>query len=573
MSEEMCQKRGQRIVAAGLLFGAAACAEAAPAPKPPRLVVVLVADQMRADYIEQFGPRFSAGLKRLRDQGAYFKNAAYPYANTVTCAGHATISTGAVPVKHRIAGNVWWDRAAGQLVTCTSDPRVRPISYGPAVTGGDSASRLAVPSLAEEMRAQLGPGSRAVTVSSKARSAIMLAGHRADAATWFDTPAGAWVSSSAYSDKPVPFVEAYVKAHPVVADFGRSWERVRPPSDYLFTDEGVGERPLANWTRAFPHVLRGRGDAPDGLFYLAWDTSPFSDAYLGGLARAAVDGLHLGQGPSTDFLGVSFSALDMVGHRFGPRSHEIQDVLFRLDTLIGELLDHLDKVVGPDNYVVALSADHGVAAVPEQAAAEGADAGRVVAEDLARRLDRALEPALGPGTHVVRASYADLYFKPGDRARIAGDPALLKTVMDTLLAVPGVARVIRPEELPAVKEDDAIGRAVAASYVADRSGDLVVIPKPNWLVVSSAAVLTGQATTHGSPNIYDRRVPIVLMGPGVRPGVRDEAATPADIAPTLAHFIGVRLPSATGRVLSEALVDSKPAVTSAPATEAKGRHR
>jgi hypothetical protein len=194
----------------------------------------------------------------------------------------------------------------------------------------------------------------------------------------------------------------------------------------------------------------------------------------------------------------------------------------------------------------------------------------VVAEDLALRLDRALEPALGPGPHVVRASYADLYFKPGDRARIAGDPALLKTVMDTLLAVPGVARVIRPEELPALKEDDAIGRAVAASYVPDRSGDLVVIPKPNWLVVSSAALLTGQATTHGSPNIYDRRVPIVLMGPGVRPGVRDEAATPADIAPTLAHFIGVRLPSATGRVLSEALVDSKPAVTSA--TEAKGRH-
>ena len=172
-------------------------------------------------------------------------------------------------------------------------------------------------------------------MSIKERTAITLAGHRADAVTWFSAAAGGFVTSSAYTSAPVPFVAAFAQANPMTADLGKVWTRTLPAERYLFADAGTGEKPASYWSAEFPHALKAKGDAPDAQFFEAWEASPFSDDYLGRLAIASVDALKLGQGTGTDFLGISFSALDYVGHDFGPTSHEVQDTLVRLDRTIG----------------------------------------------------------------------------------------------------------------------------------------------------------------------------------------------------------------------------------------------
>jgi predicted AlkP superfamily pyrophosphatase or phosphodiesterase len=282
-------------------------------------------------------------------------------------------------------------------------------------------------------------------------------------------------------------------------------------------------------------------------FRSRWQSSPFADEYLGRLAMALIAGLQLGQQSSTDFLGVSFSALDRIGHDFGPLSHEVQDALVRLDATLGSLLDHLDRLIGPDHYVVALSADHGVSPVPEQLAEIGIDAGRIRAGDVVDRVDRALASVLGPGKYVARLFYTDLYFSPGVYDKLTSDPRAMAAALEALRATPGVAAVYRSDELTrGLYRDDGMAAAAALSYFAGRSGDLIVVPQPYWIVSSSAA-------THGSANSYDRAVPVVLMGGGIRPGQYLERASPADIAPTIAFLTGIVLPRPYGRVLTEAL--------------------
>jgi predicted AlkP superfamily pyrophosphatase or phosphodiesterase len=528
----------------------------------PKLVVVLVVDQMRADYVDQFRHQWTGGLRRLLEHGAWFRQAAYPYLSTHTCVGHATIGTGTFPATHGIVDNAWWDRESGKVVTCTEDADATAVSYGPAARGGESARRLLMPTLAEELRAQTSGGARVVTISIKARSAIMLAGRRADAVTWHDDRTGAWVTSSAYG--AVPFVEKYVKAHPMEADYGKTWSPALPEQAYLYADSAEGKKGPEGWGAMFPHVLRGlpTSDKPDAAFYRQWETSPFSDAYLGHLGQEAVNALGLGKGPGTDFLGISFSALDLVGHAYGPQSHEVQDVLVQLDRTLGGLFEYLDKMVGPDNYVVAFSADHGVVPIPEALARIGIDAGRIDRADLTARVEKALEPALGPGHHVARVSDADIYFAAGVYSKIADYPAAMQAVQQAIRSVPGVAQVFRSEE---VRERPATGdpfaRAAALSYFPGRSGDLIIVTRPYWIfdyVGKDGSSLVG--TTHGSPYLYDQRVPLFLLGAGFKAGEYLEATSPADIAPTLAFLCGITLARSDGRVLTEVLVPPAAAV-------------
>ncbi len=518
------------------------------APARPKLLVMLVVDQMRGDYIDRYGGQWTGGLRRLADEGAWFREAGYPYLNTVTCAGHATIGTGSLPRTHGLALNEWWDRTAGREVTCTADPNAPLVSYGTPAKGGDSSWRLEVPTLADALRAQLDPAPRVVTVSLKARAAIMLAGHGGTAVTWMD--GNDWVTSTAFADAPVPFVQRFVTANPVAAELGEVWTRALDASAYLFADDGLGERPLRGWGPTFPHPLAGDGTGTDADRWERWRRSPYSDAYLGRLAEAAIDALKLGQGPGLDYLGVSFSALDLVGHRFGPRSQEVQDMLVGLDRTVGHLLDHLDRTVGRGRYVVAFSADHGVAPIPEQMAALGLSAGRVDLRHMASRVEEVLQPWLGPGRHLAATNYTDLYFAPGVYDRLRARPDAMRAVLAAIRAEPGIWKVYRSEELQsadASAASDLLMRAAAESYVPDRSGDLLVVPRPYW-------ILSSDATTHGSANWYDQHVPLVLMGAGVRPGQYLTRASPADVAPTLAFLAGVTLARPDGRVLSEALV-------------------
>lgn len=524
----------------------------------PSLVVILVVDQMRRDYVDDYGAPWTGGLRRLLNEGAWFTNASYPYLTTLTCPGHATISTGTFPSTHGIINNQWWDRATQQLISCTNDPESKEVPYSQATPGGGgSAHLLAVPTLASVLAdAKPEPG-RVVALSLKRASAAMLAGMKGNPVLW--RQGDHWSSSTTYTAAPDKTAMRFLTANPIEPDFGAAWTREGKKSDYKYDDNGLGEKPSAEWNAEFPHLLQPRSGKPTTFFYEAWEQSPFADAYVGRFAAAMIDGLKLGKGTSTDYLAISFSTLDIVGHDFGPRSHEVQDVLRRLDDTIATLLEQLDKKVGRDRYVLALTADHGVAAIPEQLKAEGQDAGRAKMNDIMALVNDVVSKKFGNGRWVAIEAYSEFYFRTGVYDRIAADPELLAAVVAAIESQPGVAKVYdgRALRAGATASLDAIGAAAARSFFPERSGDLLIVLKPNWIFVSDdKSIVPGNATTHGSPYPYDQRVPMVLFGSGIKPGRYDQAATPADIAPTLARICAVPLPTATGRVLEEALVPS-----------------
>ena len=522
----------------------------------PKLVVVIVVDQMRGDYVDKFQAEWSAGLKRLINEGAWFRAAAYPYAATETCVGHSTISTGSFPSRHGMIANSWWDRDLQKMVTCTSDPTIKNTAYAGGTTkGGDSAWRMLLPSFAEELKYQGGGATRIVTFSLKARAAITMAGHKADAATWFDTSTGAWVTSSQYNT--MPFVEAFIRKHPVSADFGKIWTLSLPDSTYLYSEKAMGASDVDGWTAGFPHALKGKAEstAPDETFYEQWAISPFADTYLTELAEDAVDSLNLGREGATDYLGVSYSSVDYVGHTFGPRSREMQDVLARLDKDLGALFAHLDRKVGRGNYTVALSADHGVVPIPLEMATTGVDAGVLSLPTVKDSIETALLPFNFAKPAIVRMAGNDIYFADGVYDQLKQNPAAMEAALAAARKVAGVAAVFRADDLG---RDDltlsTIRTAFELSYFAGRSGDLFVLQKPYWLTTASAEG-TGRhtGTGHGSPYNYDQQVPIFLMGFGIRPGEYFDEVTPADIAPTLGVLTGTTLATRDGHPLKEAL--------------------
>jgi Type I phosphodiesterase / nucleotide pyrophosphatase len=523
------------------------------APARPKLVVLLVVDQMRGDYVDKFLPQWTGGLRRLVTEGAWFRDAAYPYAVTETCVGHATISTGALPATHGMVANAWWDRGTQTMVTCTADPNAKNSGYaGVSQTGGDSAWRMELPSFAEELKFQTNGATRVVTFSLKARAAIALAGHKADAVTWAD--GGGWVTSSVYGT--MPFVDQYAKTHPIKDDYGKTWTPSLPRAAYWYDERTTGAVPPDGWDLTFPHPLRGKaaGNEPDAAFYERWVSSPLADAYLTGFAKTAVDSLGLGQGGGTDFLGVSYSALDYAGHGFGPRSWEVQDILVRLDKDLADLFAHLDKKVGRGNYVVALSADHGVAPVSEDMEKTGADVGVLHMAELQERMEKALEPFNLAKPAIARMNGSEVYFAPDVYEKLKHDDKAMRALMDAALAQPGVAEVFRAEQVqdrPATQSPTR--SALAYSYFAGRSGDLFIVPKPYWLMDRSAPGKRRYGAGHGAPYNYDQHVPVLFMGFGIHHGEYFDQVTPADIAPTLATLCGITLATRDGHILSQAL--------------------
>jgi len=574
------------FLAVSIAFAPPIAAQASPrpaapktseAPASPKLVVVLVVDQMRGDYVDKFLGQWTGGLKRLVKEGAWFRDAAYPYAPTETCVGHATIATGAFPSTHGIIANEWWNRTAPgkeKNKRCTEWYALTPEDQAHKVTnilyaekedqqleGGDSAWRLQVPSFADELLFQGSGDSRSVTFSLKARAAIMLAGHRSNAVTWFDDMRGAWETSSDYGTKS--FIGSYVRAHPVSRAYGKTWSPTLNDSEYLYPRQATGAVPPKGWeaSLAFPHPLRGRaaGTGPDDAFYSQWEASPYADAYLTKLAETAVDEMELGKRSGTDYLGVAYSTLDHVGHAFGPRSWEVQDILVRLDQDLGELFSHLDSKVGRQNYIVVLTADHGVVPIPEDSKAAGEDAGWVYRPEVKEVATRALVSTgfAKEGEEIIAAINGnDIYFAAGFYDRLKLNTEAMQAVIHALKEIPGVAEVYGAEELASHPGSlSPTFRAESTGYFAGRSGDLFLVPKAYWAFASwrkKDVKLTG--TVHGTPYYYDQHVPVLLMGFGIQPGQYFEPITPADIAPTFAALCGITLAPRDGHVLSEVLL-------------------
>jgi predicted AlkP superfamily pyrophosphatase or phosphodiesterase len=542
--------------------GARRAASANAKTTKPRLVLLIAVDQFRYDYLERFGDLFAEnGIRRLMREGASWADANYDHVPTETAPGHATMLTGAWPSETGIIANDWYDRAEARRVNNVGDDTVRALGGGDKEVAS-SPRNLLCSTLGDELKLATNNRSRVVGVSLKNRAAILPAGRMADAAYWFSAQTGEFVSSSYYFERLPDWVARFNAGHPADKFFGAKWERLLPVAEYerrAGRDDAPWERGDGKLSYTFPHLMTGGLSKPGPEFYDALSYSPFTNELLLDFAEQAVTNERLGEDTDADVLTVSFSANDIVGHRYGPYSQEVMDVTLRVDRQIARLLDFVDAHVGLRNTVVVFTADHGVAPSPVHAASLRLPGAYVKVSDVLAAVRNRLRARFGKAgerdresDYVQTFSNGQLYF---NRAALERDGVNIeeaeRVAGEAALTVPGVARYFTRTQLlnGAVSQSDAVARRVMHGYNARRSGDLVVIAEPFKYLADYVAV-----ATHGTPYSYDTHVPLIIMGGGLAPGRYTVPATPADIAPTLALMLGVQSPSsATGRVLVEAL--------------------
>jgi predicted AlkP superfamily pyrophosphatase or phosphodiesterase len=522
----------------------------APAARP-RLVVAIVVDQLRADYMDRFRPFFArSGFNLFLQRGASFAEARYEHATTSTCPGHAVILTGSYGSVNGIIANNWYDASEGHEEYCAADTSVKVIG---ADLEGRSPRNLHGATVGDLLKISTGGGSRVVTVSAKDRSAIMLGGHLADAAYWMQDTL--FVTSTYYRPEMPQWAREFNASGKVSSYFGKAWERLLPVSAYdmVGPDDVPAERDEAGTGRTFPHPIAG-GPAIGEAFIEAFDRSPFSNEVVADFAMRAVTAEGLGRGTVPDLLGISFSANDRVGHAYGPDSHEVMDVTIRLDRTLARLFGFLDRTVGLAHVVIVLTADHGVAPLPEvfQRLHPGASARRFHPAVVDTVVNAALEARYGPAPApgwVVYHDQPQLYLNLAVlRAKRAAVEEAERVAQTAVMSLPGVHEALTATELRK-------GRAAGArtgevySFYPGRSGNIYYQMAP-YILVDGEPTGTG----HGTPWAYDQQVPLLWFGSRIVPGIRQTQASVADIAPTLSALLGLTAPGgAQGRVLSEIL--------------------
>ena len=535
-------------------------AEPAPAAKPA-LVVVLTIDQFRGDYLARFREHFvPGGLKLLLEGGANFVDCRYNHAITKTAAGHAVVLTGVHADVHGIINNAWVDRETLKRVNCVDDDSVQILGRaddrggarlpGATTPLGASPRRLLATTVGDELKLTHGGRSKVIGISSKDRSAILLAGKLADAAYWMDK--GRIVTSTHYMKEIPAWVRAFNDAGRVDSFFGKRWERLLPVAAYdalQGPDDVPGESTDFSMGRTFPKRINGGTEKISSAYYEAFENSPYKSEVLVDFARLVVENENLGGRGVTDMLCLSFSVNDTVGHNYGPDSHEVMDITLRTDRMIADLFSFLDRRIGLKNCTIILTADHGIAPIPERlkAMSPNFSAGRVDNVQLLKTCEAALERAYGPlsdGRHWLVIDENNLLFlRDVLKEKNVAQPVAEKVVRDALLTVDFVEAAFTRTELEEGKVSGPYAEATMLSFNRARSGDLYYQMKPYWVDRKTG-------TNHGSPYIYDTHVPMVWYGVGVKPGTYTERVGVEDIAPTLAHLLSImRPPMRQGRVL------------------------
>lgn len=489
----------------------------------PKLLVAIVIDQFRYDYLTRFQSDYKEGLAELMKRGAVFSQAYYEHFPTVTAIGHSTILSGATPSISGIVGNEWYDRATGKNITSVSDEGTNLIGVPEANRRGSSPHRMLVSTVADEIKIANGGKTRTVGISAKDRAAILPAGRMADGAYWFDPNTGNFVSSTWYQ-----------KALPQWAD---KFNGSRFADKYLNFD----------WTYE-GKTVRHLDASLSKKYYDELERTPIENELIESFSEAAIEGEQLGQHDGTDVLTVSFSAHDRVGHSVGPHAPEMRDLSIRTDHTIGKLLKFIDAKVGLDNVVIAFTADHGVSPLPEYLNERKMPGGRITEVSVRSTVQAVLAAKYGDGKWVVGYSGPAPYLN-WDLMKEKGLNAaeVQNTAADAVRSIPHIYRVYtRTQLLNGLILEDLIDRKVRAGFNAQRSSDLFIVAEPYYLFEAAG-------TSHGTPYNYDAHVPIILMGPGIKPGRYDARAAVNDIAPTLATLVGVETPSGSvGRVLNEA---------------------
>jgi arylsulfatase A-like enzyme len=508
------------LAALFLLIPAQAAPPAAPKTK---LVVAIIIDQFRYDYMTRFDASYQYGLRRLHDAGAFFTDAHQAHYPTVTAVGHAAFLTGSIPAIDGIVGNEWFDRETGKMVTSVSDDATKLVGGNGGT--GSSPKRLVGSTLGDEIKIA-GPGDTTVIgVSLKDRAAILPSGHAANAAYWFEHESGQFVSSTYYMADLPAWVKAFNKSDAANRYAAAKWM----PFD---------ARPGAQPFRMLPAVL-GKP------YYEAMIGTPYGNEMLEAFAEHALKEEHLGQHSGTDVLTVSFSSNDVLGHQVGPDAPEVRDMCIQTDRVLGQLLRAIEAEAGAGNYVVVLTSDHGVAPKPEELTKRGMPAGRFSRTEVYRAIEAALSEKYGPAKWVLGNAELSPYLDHElMRAKHIALTDAVETAEDAVRKLPYIFRVYTSMQLEHENlAGDPIGNLMQRGFYRDRAADLFIVQKPYWIA-------SKDGTSHGTPFSYDTHVPVIFLGRGILAGRYDENIRVADIAPTLAALLGVNTPSGSvGRVL------------------------
>ncbi len=554
-------QRKQYVLTAFVLIAILAVSNPIPvtASTTPKLVLQITVDQLRGDLPMRFKERLGkGGFRYLLEKGTYYANAQYQHANTETAVGHATLFTGAYPSRHRFIGNAWIDQSTGAFVYNTEDDRHRLIGQDHKPHTGVSPRNLLASTIGDELVVSNAGRSRVFSVSIKDRGAIIPGGH-AGKAFWYSKRTGAFVTSTYYYDAYPQWVKQWNRAKPADHYRGKRWELLNARSTYLAGD--MDDRPyevnLPPLGRTFPHQF---GD--NKYLYLILSLTPVGDALTLDFTKTLIRHEHLGQGKAVDFLAVSFSSTDYIGHLFGPSSLESEDNILRLDRTLADLFAFVDKQVGLDNTLIVLSADHGAPEAPEYMTSLGMDAGRFDFTYFRDQgpLNEVLKKRFGRDDLIATHSHPYLYLNADAIAEAKLDIEDVEHfIAEEVMKIPGIAFAQTRSDLLAGRIANApLQIQILRNFHPSRSGHIHMIQEQYWFLHSTDEAakmgLGAIPAIHGSPWAYDTYVPIFFAGHHVPAQTITGLVAPSDIAPTIAMYLNNKFPSGSiGTPLEEVL--------------------
>ena len=505
------------------------------APAKPKLVVGIVVDQMRWDYLYRFNSLYSTGgFKRMLTQGFSCENTLVPYVPTYTAPGHTCIYTGSVPAIHGIVGNNWYDKSMEASVYCTDDGTVETVGSN-SVAGKMSPRNMWTTTITDELRLASNFKSKVIGISLKDRGAILPAGHSANAAYWYDN--GKWITSTWYMNQLPAWVAKVNAQNQPSAYMSKDWSTLLPlekydmssPDDEPFEKAIAGEK-----TVTFPHhTSQITADK-----YEAFKYTPYAATYTFNFAKAAIENEKLGGGNATDFLAVSISSTDYIGHSFGPNSIEAEDAFLRLDKDLADFLTYLDNNLGKGNYLTFLTADHGVAHVPAFLAGHQIPGGTFNDADILKELNQAVSNKYDIKKAVVAVMNYQVYLNlPEIKKQDKDSKDITRLIIKTLKQKPYIINAVETEEIAASALPEPQKKMAINGYNPRRSGDILFTFKPGYFDG------TAQGTTHGLWNPYDAHIPLLFYGWHIAAGKTNQETYMTDIAATVAALLQIQMPS------------------------------
>jgi predicted AlkP superfamily pyrophosphatase or phosphodiesterase len=518
------------------------------AQERPKLVVGIVVDQMKMEYLYRFQGDFSDnGFKRLMNKGFTFYNMHYNYMPTYTAPGHASIYTGTTPSIHGIVSNEWYSRSAGKEVYCTEDPSVKGVGESAKGEGEMSPKNLQATTITDELRLSTNFQGKVIGISMKDRGSILPAGHFANWAFWY-SKTGNFISSTFYGEKLPDWVTEFNAKKGYMDYINRGWNLLRPSADYneSLADDNPYEGKLYKVEKpVFPYDLKAMYDKNDAGILRA---TPYGNNYVADFAKTAIEKESLGKDEITDFLAVSFSSTDYVGHILGPRSMELQDTYLRLDQTIADFLSYLDKTVGKGNYLVFLTADHAGAENAKFLQDNKYNITNLDGKELTKDIRKFSTDTFGEDLVVDYGSFNLFLNKETIKAKGLDMVKVKQSFKDYLMKQGYVKRVYTEEEILANSGADYHLNCIAKGYDPTQNGDLIVLFKPGYIEYGP----TG--TSHGTTWSYDTNVPLVFYGWKIKKGESHDKKVITQIAPTLAQKLKITLPNGTeSQVLTEVL--------------------